>query len=128
MVVRPPSKSAMACEHSMPVRPDILRRISIVGIKKRPLLVAARNVARTLFPVLWKSMLPDTVIGRNNSDTDWKRSAVVPMATTSGSSRNTVTMCSAKIKPILPVMPSRIVLNISVKRYELFNREYFLAP
>ena len=97
-----------------PVRPRNKGRIQTSGTKKIPCLAMARNVAGTVWPMVWSIMLLIVTQPMAQKVTHWHRRATAPMATTSGSSRNRAISCGAKAKPR--------VLTTSRKTVELFTQ------
>ena len=83
--------SDIDCAFSNPFNPNNRFMIRIEGIRERPDLKAAKNVAVFVRPIDWNSIFPYIVIGINTNEMEYHFKVTSPIAITSGSSLNIVT-------------------------------------
>ena len=108
-------KYARGCEISIPLIPNICGRMRQRGTNKSPLCRQDRMNAQRFLPMLWKSIVATTGIGRNIIKQQYSRRVSVPICTTSSSGRKREIICGAKIKQMSDINPRNAIPKNIVK-------------
>jgi len=121
-------KYARGWEISIPLTPKKLGRVRQRGIKISPLCMQESMKAGRLFPMLWKSIVATTLMGRNIRNMHIILSASPPILTTSASFLKRAMISGAKMKQAAEMIPIKEAPKARVNQVPFFTRENFLAP